>query len=163
MNVLNMNVSKSSLGRLMRIGVSAVMDMAYLSRASSAYVNPMFKPKLCCILNPEVVCHCTWSVCMGHMDYIQDHFYPRPNTPYYYHCVGDPLLVVWQDLDSKPVRYRLAFYEGPENQKNQGPYKEELGDVKSLNKDNKRQNKVSKVKTKERVGKNPRLLRQGLK
>jgi hypothetical protein len=120
-----------------------------------------FKPKLCCIINPDVVCHCNYSLCNKHLDHLHEHISARPNINYYYYCHTD-FAVVWQDLDSKPVRYRLAYYENKESEEDKGPYKEELGQAKSGNKDRTRQNKVQAIKRKERVGKDSRLLRKGL-
>jgi len=110
-----------------------------------------FKPKLCCIINPEVICHCEYSLCSKHIDRLQEHIFPRPATNYYYHCKGDPLAVVWQDIDSTPTRYRLAFYENQEAQEDQGPYKEVVGSFKSGDQGRRRQKEVPKSKRKRRV------------
>lgn len=110
----------------------------------------VFKPKLCCLISPEIVCHCNYSLCSKHLEHLSDHISTRPNTNYYYYCHTD-FAVVWHDIDSKPVRYRLAFYENKEGEEDKGSYQEKLGSIKSCHQSCKGQKEVSKNKRKRKV------------
>ena len=103
----------------------------------------MFKPKLCCIVNPLVVCHCSYALCAKHEEHILDHISPRPNTPYYFYCHAD-FGVVWHDVSTEPTQYKLAFYEDKETKED--TCTEVLGSTKPRNKGRTRQKEVPKSK-----------------
>jgi hypothetical protein len=108
----------------------------------------MFKPKLCCIVNPNVQCYCGYSLCEKHEEHIVYHISPRPNTPYYFYCHKD-FGVIWRDVNTIPTQYKLAFYEDQETKED--TCTEVLGSIKPRNKGRRRQKEVSKGKRKGRL------------
>src|ERR1035437_4905729 len=111
----------------------------------------LFKPKLCCLLKSEVVCHCGYALCSRHLVFMPEHLTPVPGINYYYHCQTD-LAVVWHDMFSEPIRYRFAYYEAKyeDSQAEEKECEKVMGPTQPCDKGRRKRNQVSSAKRKER-------------